>query len=357
MSLHAIDDIGDAIDATKSFLLPFAARTWLKLAVVVFFIGGGGGGVNGLQNAGNFGGQDQPSGGGFDQPLADGGAPTTVDGVLSAISPELLVVIGLAALLVLCFALLSNFMTFVFAESLIEREVHLRQYLRGNVGNGLRLFVFRLLLGLVSLTLVLGFLYTAFVTVFGGTLDNVTPAALLGILPVAIVFILVISVVQGLLTGFTNVFVVPIMLTSSRGLLGSWKRLLGSMRHNGKQYLAYLAFSFVLAIGVGIIASILGVVAFLLLAIPFVLLGAVCWFGLGGGPVALALLAVILVFFVLSLLLASNLIQVPLQSFLRYYAMLVLGDIDEPLDPLAEVRSDIRADEPDDIDAPASGGI
>jgi hypothetical protein len=355
MSLHAIDDIGDAIDATKSFLLPFAARTWLKLAVVVFFIGGGGGGFNGLQNAGNVGGQDQPSSG--DQPIFDGSALTEVESVLAEHTTELVVVLGLAVLLVLVFGLLSNFMEFVFVQSLIEREVHVRRYLRENVGNGLRLFVFRLLLGLVSLMLVLGFLYTAFVTVFGGTLDNVTPAALLGILPVAIVFVLVISVVQGLLTGFTNVFVVPMMLTSSRGLLGSWKRLLGSMRHNGKQYLAYLAFSFVLAIGVGIIASILGVVAFLLLAIPFVLLGAVCWFGLGGGPVALALLAVILVFFLLSLLLASNLIQVPLQSFLRYYAMLVLGDIDEPLDPLAEVRSDIRADEPDDIDAPASGGI
>ena len=354
MSLHAIDDIGDAIDATKSFLLPFAARTWLKLAVVVFFIGGGGG-FNGLQNAGNVGGQDQPSSG--DQPIFDGSALTEVESVLAEHTTELVVVLGLAVLLVLVFGLLSNFMEFVFVQSLIEREVHVRRYLRENVGNGLRLFVFRLLLGLVSLTLVFGFLYTAFVTVFGGTLDNVTPAALLGILPVAIVFVLVISVVQGLLTGFTNVFVVPMMLTSSRGLLGSWKRLLGSMRHNGKQYLAYLAFSIVLAIGVGIIASILGVVAFLLLAIPFVLLGAVCWFGLGGGPVALGLLAVILVFFVLSLLLASNLIQVPLQSFLRYYAMLVLGDIDEPLDPLAEVRSDIRADEPDDIDAPASGGI
>lgn len=354
MSLHAIDDIGDAIDATKSFLLPFAARTWLKLAVVVFFIGGGGG-FNGLQNAGNVGGQDQPSSG--DQPIFDGSALTEVESVLAEHTTELVVVLGLAVLLVLVFGLLSNFMEFVFVQSLIEREVHVRRYLRENVGNGLRLFVFRLLLGLVSLTLVFGFLYTAFITVFGGTLDNVTPAALLGILPVAIVFVLVISVVQGLLTGFTNVFVVPMMLTSSRGLLGSWKRLLGSMRYNGKQYLAYLAFSIVLAIGVGIIASILGVVAFLLLAIPFVLLGAVCWFGLGGGPVALALLAVILVFFVLSLLLASNLIRVPLQSFLRYYAMLVLGDIDEPLDPLAEVRSDIRADEPDDIDAPASGGI
>jgi len=354
MSLHAIDDIGDAIDATKSFLLPFAAKTWLKLAVVVFFIGGGGGGFNGLQNVGNFGGQDQPAGGGVDQPSPDG-APTTVDGVLGAIPTEVFVIIGLVLLLVIAFVLLSNFMEFVFVQSLVSREVHIRRYLRENVGNGLRLFAFRLVLALVSLTLVVGFLYTVFVTAFGGSFDNITVEALFTVLPLAIVFFLVVGLFQGLATGFTNVFVIPMMVTSDRGLLGSWRRLLGSMRRNIKQYLAYLALSIVLGIGVGLVAGILGVVVLLLLAIPFVLVAAIAWFGLGGGHLALALIAVTLVLFALLLLLATTLIQVPLQAFMRYYAMLVLGDIDEPLDPIPEVRSDIRVDESDDESTAADG--
>ena len=345
MSLHAVDDIGDAIDATKSFLLPFAARTWVKLAVVVFFIGGGGGGFNGLQNAGNFGGTDQPTGG-AEQPVFDGAAPTTVDELVAAISPEVLLILGVVLLLALVFGLLSNFMEFVFVESLVSREVHVRRYLRRNVGNALRLFAFRLVVSLVSLLLVVGFLYGVFVTAFGGSFDNVTGAAVFSVLPLAIVFFVALTVFQGLLTGFTNVFVVPMMVTGDRGLLGSWKRLLGSMRRNLKQYLAYLAFSIVLAIGVGIIGSILGIVATLLVAIPFVLLGAVVYLGIGHGMVGLALLAVIAVLFALVLLLVTNLVQVPLQAFLRYYAMLVLGDTDEPLDPIPEVRADIRPDEP-----------
>jgi len=355
MSLHAIDDIGDAIDATKSFLLPFAARTWLKLAVVVFFIGGGGGGLNGLQNAGNFGGQDQPTGGGFDQPAFDGSVPP-----VDALPAEILAVLAVIGVLVLVGFLvgfLSNFMEFVFVESLVEREVHIRRYLRENVGNGLRLFAFRLVVSLVSLTLVVGFLYTIFVTVFGGSLDNITAEALFGVLPLAIVFFVAISLFQGLLTGFTTVFVVPMMLTSDRGLLGSWKRLLGSMRRNLKQYLAYLAFSIVLAIGVGIIGTILGFIAILLLAIPFVLIAAVAWFVLHGTTLGLAILAVTGVVFGLLLLLITNLIQVPLQAFLRYYAMLVLGDTDEALDPMPEVRSDIRPDEFDDGEPTASEGV
>ncbi|MFC6756464.1 MULTISPECIES: DUF7544 domain-containing protein [Haloarcula] len=355
MSLHAIDDIGDAIDATKSFLLPFAARTWLKLAVVVFFIGGGGGGFNGLQNTGNFGGEDQPAGDGAGQTFPDG-VPSTLDGFLAEFGTELLVIVGLAFLLVLVFGLLSNFMEFVFAQSLITREVHVRQSLRENVGNGLRLFVFRLVVSLVSLTLVVGLLFAIFATAFSGSLDNVTAGAVLGLLPLAIVFFLVIGLFQGLLTGFTNVFVVPMMLTSERGLLGSWKRLLGSMRRNLKQYLGYLVFSIVLAIGVGIVGSLLGVVAMLLLAIPFVLIGAVAWFALHGTTLGLAILGITGVLFALLFLLATNLIQVPLQAFMRYYAMLVLGDIDEELDPVPEVREDIRVDEPD-VDAVPSEGV
>jgi len=55
------------------------------------------------------------------------------------------------------------------------------------------------------------------------------------------------------------------------------------------------------------------------------------------------------------LLLITNLIQVPLQAFLRYYAMLVLGDTDEELDPIPEVRGDIRSG--DSVDGSASESV
>jgi len=347
MPLHAIDDIGDAIDATKAFLFPFAARTWLKLAFVVLFIGGGGGGFNGLQNAGNFGGQDQPSGNGFDQPVVDE-APTTVDGVVSAVGTEILAVLAVVILLALLFGLLSNFMEFVFVESLVSREVHVLRYFRENVGNGIRLFLFRAVVSLVALSLTGLFLYGLFVTVFDGSLANITPAAVLGSLPLLVGFFLVMTLVQGLTTGFTNAFVVPMMLTSDRGLLGSWRRLLSSMRANLKQYVVYVFFSVVLGIGVGIIGSVLGVIFALLIAIPFVLLAALCFLALGSWTATTAALVIIGVLFAVLLLLVTNLIKVPLQSFMRYYAMFVLGDIDESLDPIPDVRADIRPAEPDE---------
>jgi MFS family permease len=356
MTLHAIDDIGDAIDATKSFLLPVAARTWLKLAFVVFFIGGGGLGLNGVQNANNFDGQEPAPGttGEFQQPVTDGTLPT-----LDALSTEVLAILAIVLGLILfglLVGLLSNFMEFVFVQSLASREIHVRQYVRENLGNGLRLLAFRLAVSLVSLLLTVGFLYTIFVTVFGGNVDAFTVESLFGVLPLVIAFFVVVALVQGLVTGFTTVFVVPMMLTGDRGILGSWRRLLSSIRSNLKQYLVYVFFSVVLGIGVGIVGSIVGAILVLLLLVPFVLVAAVIWLALGQTTVGFVLLALVGVLFALALLLVTNLVKVPLQAFLRYYAMLVLGDVDESLDPIPEVRADIRAGDFDETDSSAAEG-
>jgi len=341
MSLHAIDDISDAIDATKAFLLPFALRTWLKLAVVVFFITGGGGGFTNFPSSGNFGGEGG-SGSGPDPVAADGSVPTTLDGIVAAVSVELLVIVALAVLLVLLFGLLSNFMEFVFVQSLVSREVHVRRYLGRHVGNGLRLFVFRTLLSLGTLALVAGAAYAVFVTTFGGSMENITVESLFPLLLLAIGAFFLVSVVLGLVNGFTNVFVVPMMVTGDRGLLGSWKRLLGSMRRNLKQYLAYLVFSIILALGIGIVAGTVAFVAALALGIPVFIVAMVVLSMPGHGLVGVALVVLVGLLALLLLLLVTSFANVPLQAFLRYYAMLVLGDIDESLDPIPELRADIR---------------
>ncbi|MFC6906655.1 DUF7544 domain-containing protein [Halalkalicoccus tibetensis] len=44
---------------------------------------------------------------------------------------------------------------------------------------------------------------------------------------------------------------------------------------------------------------------------------------------------------------AGLLLQVPLRTYLRYYALLILGDTNERLDPIPELRARIRgADDP-----------
>lgn len=353
MALHALSDIGDAIDATKSLLFPFAASKWLRLAFVVLFIGGGGGGLNGLRSLNSFNGQSAPpesSGGGVDTTAADITDPLTDAG------PELFAVVAAVVLLFVLFGVLSNFMEFVFTQSLIDREVHIRQSLGANLGNGVQLLLFRLVLNLVSLLFAALVLTAVFFGVFGGDISNVGTETLFAGLPFIIGFVLLGSVVVGLIAGFTNVFVVPLMLHGEQGILAGWRRLLSSIPDHLKQYVAYVVFSVVLATGANLVGSILISILSVALLIPFGIVGAVIWFAIGHGTVGLTLLGVVTALFVLALFVIANVIKVPLQSFLRYYAMLVLGDIDESLDPIPEVRDDIRTEESDAGDSAAADG-
>lgn len=360
MSLHAVGDIDDAIDATKAFLLPFDAGRWLRLALVVFFVGGGGGGLNVVRSLTNL---NNMEGGGpndgtlavaapLDRAVTVAAGPAQLGGPLPPGARETIQSIGAAtllaalagvALLALAYVLLGHLMEFVLARSLIEREVHVRRYARAHVGDGARLLGFRLGVAFVEL-LALGVVGVAlFFLVFGGSLAGVDAATLLGSLGVLIPILVVYLLLDGLVRGFTNVFVVPLMLEGEHGVLRGWSRLWGSLVAAPKQYLGYVFFSVLLQIGTGIVGAFASVLAFIVLLIPLGILGAAVWFGLGEGLAAVVLLAIIGIVFVLALLVIGLLVRAPLQTFLRYYAMLVLGDVDPDLDPLPAVREDLRA--------------
>ncbi|MDS0219915.1 hypothetical protein NDI54_00945 [Haloarcula sp. S1AR25-5A] len=368
MALHAVDDIDDAIDATKSFLFPFEKGIWLRMAFVVFFIGGGGGGLNSAQSFSNFGdftgdgGPGGPSGPGSEFQLTapletvaslpgDLAMQVSGPGVPSGAPDELLAgagllvfaVIGLFILLWFAYAILSNFMEFVLTQALIDEEIHVRRYFSDHVGNGIRLFLFRLALGIIWLGIAVVLGAAVFFLALGGEAANIGAASLLGLSGVLIAVFAVLAISYSLVFGFTSVFVVPLMTADGDGVLSGWSRLWGSMKNQPKQYLAYLFFSIVLQIGVGIVGAILGIVAFLAVLIPFGLVAAALYLALHN-TVGVVLAGIVGLLGLLVLLVISALIQVPLTTFLRYYAMLVLGDIDADLDPIPEVRSAIRAE-------------
>jgi len=368
MALHAVDDIDDAIDATKSFLFPFEKGTWLRMAFVVFFIGGGGGGLNNVQsfsNFGNFGGNGGPSGpsgpgsefqltapletvlslpGDLTRQVSGPGVPSGApDELLAGAGLLVFAVIGLIILLALAYGILSNFMEFVLTQALIDREIHVRRYFSEHVGDGIRLLLFRLVLGIIWLGIALVIGAAGFFLVLGGDAANVGASSVLALSGLFIAVFAVLAVTYGIVFGFTTVFVVPLMTADNDGVLSGWSRLWGSIKSHPKQYLAYLFFSIVLQIGVGIVSAILGIIALIVVAIPVGLAAFGLYLAIEGtvGIVVAGGIGLLggLVFIVL-----GALIQVPLTTFLRYYAMLVLGDIDADMDPMPEVRSDIRAE-------------
>ncbi|WP_254767620.1 DUF7544 domain-containing protein [Salinilacihabitans rarus] len=327
--MYAVDDLGDAIDATREFLTPVRAGMWLRLALVVFFVGGASGGFPSVPG----GTGTSPDTGPTDPGPAPGPEPTLTDGEILA---TILVIVGIVVAIALVFALIGSIMEFVFFESLRNGEVHLRRYSNRNVGKGLRLFGFRVVVGLLTAALVLGPFAALFL--LGGFGDGTFVAALFLLIPVVILVALVSAVVGR----FTTVFVAPIMLLEERGVLSAWRRFWPTFRGNWTEYVVYLLLVWVLriavGIGVGLVAAFVAVVA----AIPFLVVGAALVFGLGdvgfllAVPVGLLGLLVVLVLVLL--------VSVPIETYFRYYALLLLGDTNPDLDLVPEQRAAIRGD-------------
>lgn len=329
MALHAIDDVGDAIDATREFLFPFELRRWLKLAVVAFFIGGGFNLPSG--QVGGSGGTPQPGPGtgGIDIP-----ASLPVDAVAI-----IAIVVAVAVLLALVFGIIGSVMEFVFIESMRNDEVRIRQYWSDRWRQGLRLFGFRVILGLPLLVLVFGWMALFFLSAFRPISQpelSIT-VFLLG-LPVLFIVGLAFAVVYS----FTTFFVVPLMIQEDSGVLAGWRRLWSSIKREPKQYLAFAVIGAVLTFVVGFVVSIAVGLAALIVLIPFAIVGAIVYVALSFSTAGTALLGLLAVLFALLMLVVWALVQVPVASFLRYYALLVLGDIDSSFDIIPDQREAVR---------------
>lgn len=324
MTFYAVDDLTDAVDATTGLLLPVDRGTWLRIALVVFFLGGGGGGLGQASSA---------------APSDGGGASAPSVGSLGATELALLgVAVALLVGLALAFAFVGAAMEFVFVESLRRESVRVRDYWRAHWRRGARLLGFRLALGLVTLLLA--------GVVFGAAVAPI----LLGVAPVGILLLFValpvaatLFIASAVASGFTTMFVVPTMLVEDRGVLAAWRRFWPTLRGHWKQYAVYALVAFGLRVAAGFVGAVATVLGGLVLAIPFGLLAVVGFAltevvtALGWGVVGIAAVLFLLGLFVLSVFVA-----VPIQTFLRYYGLFVLGDTDASLDVVPEQRRAVR---------------
>jgi len=319
MALHAVESVEEAFGITREFLTPIDVRRWLKLALVVFFVGSGVSVPTAQFNT------STPPG-----DISNGDIPVSLP-----VDVVTLVVALVAAGLLLggLFALIGAIMEFVLIESLRTGEVSLRRHWRRRWRQGLRLFGFRIVIGLPMLALFAGWLALLIVPFLTGRDPTIPATAFLVGLPVVVL----IGVLYALVSGFTTVFVVPLMIQADSGVLAAWRRLWGSIKTAWKQYLAYVVIAFLLTVAAGIVASIVVGVIALVLLIPVLIVAAVMHaivpLSSTAGIVVLVALALL---FGLSMLVIGTLAQVPVVTYLRYYALLVLGDIEESFNVLSD---------------------
>lgn len=322
MALHAVENVEEAFGVTREFLTPVSVRRWLKLALVVFFVGSGVSFPTAQFNT------STPPGDG-----STGDLPFTLP---VDVVPLVVAVVAVGLLLGGLFALIGAILEFVLIESLRTGEVSLRRYWRQRWRQGLRLFGFRIAIGVPMIVLFVGWLALLVVPTFTGRDPTVSATAFLVGIPV----VFLIGVLYALVSGLTTVFVVPLMIQADSGVLAAWRRLWGSIKTAWKQYLAYVVIAFLLTAAAGIIASIVvGIVAVVLL-IPILIIAAVAHVTVSlSSTVGVIVVVALAVLFGLAMLVVGTLAQVPVVTYLRYYALLVLGDVEGSFDVLSDRQS------------------
>lgn len=347
MSMSALDSVEDAFDATKRLLLPFTRGTWFKLAAVMLFVAGGGFSPTSFLNVPGAvpgGGSGPPDGGGA-QPTPGGPDPGALTPELT---PVLVVFLILFVLFVVAAFLLWSVagatMEFVFVESLGAEEVRLREFFLGNLRPGVRLFVFRTGLGLLLLGGFAAFMFVLAVLVGGWPVSQWGGGVVLLFFFLGLPLAFAVFFVLGLVQGLTTTFVVPVMLAEDRNVLAAWRRFLGVCRTDWKELLVYLLVNWVLGIVIGIATFAITLALLIVLGIPALVVAVPALFLLGGSPVGATIALVVFLAAGVLFFVATLLVAVPFQTFRRYYALFVLGDVDTDLDVVPATRAAVRTD-------------
>ncbi|ADB60041.1 hypothetical protein Htur_1149 [Haloterrigena turkmenica DSM 5511] len=328
--MDAIDDLGDAIEASRDFLTPIRPGTWVKLAFVVVFVSSLGFGFStSVPGSDVLTVSGDPTGEVWQLENFDGTVPT------DELAAFVLALAGLALLAWLCYAFVAAIMEFVFLESLRSNEVRVRRYFAANVGNGARLFCFRL--GLLLVVSALGAAPAYVISAGGGSLGDLSP----GVFGLYSIYGFTLYVGYSAVRRFTDAFVAPIMLLEDRGVVGAWGRFRKSLAANWSEYAVYLVLFWFLYLAVLIGAWIVVGIGLLLLMIPI----GIVWFVLILlGPIGLLLFVVVGPLSLAAVLLFMGLVWAPITTFFRYYALLLLGDTDDDLDLIPDQRAAIRGD-------------
>lgn len=343
MPWNAVDALDDARRAATSLLLPFDAGRWLRLVVLAFFVGGG---VPSVQWNWNVGSVDVP----VDPVPGPGPGPAPgSDGFLSplfdvAASRNLLLLglltLGTLFLVGAVYAAAAAVMEFVLVEALTAGSVRIRGPFRRNLRPGLRLFAFRALLVLSAL-LVVGLPTLAVVA--GGAAATST---LLALLVPLVFFGVAVAVVVWFVMVLTTDFVVPTMVAEGRGVLSAWRRVLAPLRREWQEFGLYLLLRVALGVGASLVVALVVLLAALVVAVPFALVGAPLYLLVGGtagpaalGPVEWVVLGSLVALYALCLFVVTLVAQVPVVTYFRYYSLFVLGALEGALDLVADRRA------------------
>ena len=321
MALHALGAIDDALKATRKYR-PRGLGQWLWVALVALFVGSPG---LSLPSGGGGGGTAQQPGGGEMPQQFDGGA-------VPEVGTELLLGVAVAIAVVwLFFAVVGALLEFPFLRWLRDGEASVGTAVADHGRQALGLAVFRVVVGAVGFVPLLAVVLWQVGT--SGTLFEYIEALS------GVAFLVgLVSFPVSVVAGFTTAFVVPTMMLENVGVVGGWRRFWGTLTGAPKQFAVYAVAVLVL----GYVGGIVIVIAALLALILGLLVGGIL--GLVAATAGSTMAGVVVAAAVggLAVTVAVLVTYALFQIYLRYYALLVLGDVDDGLDYIPGRRREVR---------------
>jgi hypothetical protein len=255
-----------AFDRVKLMLFrPFDAGRWFVIGFCAWLATLGQGGAN---FGGNYGGGSRRGG----REVFEEGRRYVLDN-LSWLIPLVLVVVFLVVVIWLVFTWLSSRGRFMFLHCVRENAAEVQAPWTRYAAHGDSLFLFRVVLGLVSLALILPLVVGGVVLIIGLARSR-GPEALpvLGAI-VLVLLVIGLSVAFAVVAKLTTDFVVPIMALRHERCLDGWREFGMLVRSRPASFVVYLLFQLAihLVIGVAVFALVLLTCccAGCLLAIPY----------------------------------------------------------------------------------------
>jgi hypothetical protein len=255
LKISVIDPIGKAIDRVKEVLFnPFDLGKWFIIgfcAWLATLLEGGSGG-----------------GGGGGGPRGGSSPVESVAHLKTQILEQLPLIIGIAVpVLIIIIAIvmvclwLSSRGKFMFLHCVAENkaEVKLPWHKFRNQGNSL--FLFRLVVGLISfisVILLVGIMIIPIVLLTRSA-AYAAPPMIAGIVLLVLVLVSVV-VVFSLIFKFTEEFVVPVMYLRGSMCMDAWSEFWSILKTNKARFALYILFQIVIAIAIGIIILALALV-------------------------------------------------------------------------------------------------
>ncbi len=312
MGWYALENVGEAVEETRDFLIPFDLKQLTKLAIIVFLTGSG---FNIPSGFGDAGGTTSITGGFADSGFSTqssvasgmpeiGSALATESGANMAVAG---LIIGIMIIVGLPLMLISSVFEFIFYRSLIDKEVKIVESFKDNFGRGLRYFGFRIIYSLFALLVIGG---VVLVLIEDTTLFW---AVLLPFIPVLIV--------MSLFAALTKHFILLRMMEEEQGLIEAWRSFWPELTSQWKQVLVFLFAHFGLSVMVGAATGMAILVFTIMAAIPVIIVAALL------SLIAEVLFVIPVVVGVLIWIIALLYIAVPFRVYMRYFVILVYHDL------------------------------